>query len=179
MKCRRIALSFFLLCSCLALAQYRTGAPKPEPALIAVREFCRLDFLGGRLSPEGWARMKSLTSWKENPAWRQFRVGSRYEQTGETNGYHNARIAMQYQVLGDFELGVGFTPAPASQSIDFKLKENDDQWRIESTDPELFIPHVSKTRAIQWLTEKQKTVTDPGEKISIESALKQLRPVAP
>jgi hypothetical protein len=34
---------------------------------------------------------------------------------------------------------------------------------------------VSKARAIQWLQDKRKSVTDPGDKISIEMALTQLQ----
>ena len=172
---RRISLFLLLLYSSVALAQYRTGAPKPEPAQNAVREFCRLDFLGGRLSPEGWARMKPLTNWKDNPAWREFRIVARYEQTGETDGYHSARITVQYQVLGKFELGIGYTAMGGSENVEFRMKESDAQWRIESTDPELFDPSVSKARAIQWLQDKRKSVTDPGDKISIEMALTQLQ----
>lgn len=172
---RRVSLSLLLLCSSVALAQYRTGAPKPEPAQNAVREFCRLDFLGGRLSPEGWARMKPLTNWKDNPAWREFRIVSRYEQTGESDGYHSARIMVRYQMLGKFELGIGYTPIGESENVEIRLKESNDQWRIESTDPERFDPHVSKTRTIQWLQDKLKSVTDAADKISIETALKQLQ----
>ena len=163
--------------SSLCFAQYRTGVAKPAPALNTVREFCRQDFLGGRLTPEGWARMQPLTNWKDNPAWRGvFRIVSRYEQTDEVNGYRSARILVRYQLLGTFEMGIGFTPLAASESFEFKLRESDGEWKIESTDPERFDPHVSRPRAIQWLQDKLKTTTDKGEKISIESALNALQP---
>lgn len=174
---RRVLILWFLVYSSLAFAQYRTGAPKPAPALNTVREFCRQDFLGGRLTPEGWARMKPLTNWKDNPAWRVFRIASRYEQTDEVNGYHSARIMVRYQMLGTFEMGVGFTPVTAPESFEFKLKEGDGEWKIESTDPEQLDPHVSKPRAIQWLQDKLKTATDPGEKVSIQTALTALQAV--
>ena len=173
---RRALLLSLLVYSSLAFAQYRTGSPKPEPALITVREFCRQDFVGGRLTPEGWARMKQFVVWKDNPAWRAFRIVSRYEQTGEVDGYHSARITVEYRMLGTFELGVGFTPVPYPETFEFKLKESDGQWQIDSTAPERLDPHVSKPHAIPWLQEKLKTTTDPGEKVSIETALKELQP---
>jgi hypothetical protein len=103
---------------------------------------------------------------------------SRYEQTGESDGFHSARITVKYLVLGTFESGIGFTPSSGSESYEFKLKETDGVWHIESTDPDQFDPHISKPRVIQWLQEKLKTTTDAGEKISIDTALKQLLPTA-
>jgi hypothetical protein len=179
MPFRRAAFFLVLLCSSLCFAQFRTGAAKAQPPLITVREFCRLDFLGGRLSPEGWAKMKDLTMWKDNPSWKTFRVASRYEQTDSSSGFRSAKFAVQYQVLGRFELGIGFTSDPEPQLVEFKLKETEDGWRIESTDPETLEPYVSKARAIQWLHDRLKTSTDAGDKISIEAALKELQPSAP
>ena len=176
MSCRRIALLLLLVCSSLAFAQFHTGGAKPEPPQNTVREFCRLDFMGGRLTPEGWKRMKPLTNWKDNPAWRRFRIASRYQQGDEVHGFHSSRIAVRYLMLGEFELGIGYTPLTDPEDIEFKLKETDGEWHIESTDPDTFYPHVSKAQAIQWMQDKLKSTTDAAEKISLESALKQLLP---
>jgi hypothetical protein len=178
MPCRRITLAFLLLCTCFASAQYRTGLPKPEPALNTVREFCRQDFGGGRLTPEGWAHMKQLTTWKDNPQWREFRIVSRYEQTAASTSFHNARVDMQYQVLGSFHMGIGYTAIGTSENVEFKLRETDGEWRIEETDPEQFAPHISKQRAVLWLQDKLKTATDAADKISIEATLKELQGAA-
>ena len=148
--------------------------PKSEPADNTVREFCRQDFLGSRLSAVGWNRIKQLVAWKDNPVWKSFRIVSRYEQTAGSKGFHSAHVTVQYQVLGGFELGMGYAPMAQSQNVDFTLKETDGEWRIESTDPEVLEPHISRQVAVQWLQDKLKTVTDRGDKSSIENALQQL-----
>ena len=173
----RLAVIAALLCASSAVAQLRSsGLPKNEQVQIAVREFCRQDFMGGRLSAEGWKRIKQLTTWKDNPVWKSFHVVSRYEQTESSTGFHSARVEVKYFVLGRFELGAGYAAASESENVEFKLKEIENEWRIEDTDPEVLEPHISKQAAVQWLQERLKSATDPGEKISLESALKTLSP---
>ncbi len=169
-----IAVLLFASCS---FAQFRSsGLPKNEQVQNVVRDFCRQDFIGARLSTEGWNRVKQLVTWKDNPAWRTFHVVARYEQTAVSTGLHSGRASVKYMVLGRFEIGAGYSAAPESEDVEFRLKETDGEWRIDETDPEVFEPHISKQAAIQWLQEKQKTTTDAGEKVSIETALKALAP---
>lgn len=164
-----------LLCSGFCTAQIRDILPKPAQASAVVRDFCRLDYVGSRLSAEGWARMKSLTTWTDNPAVRRFRIVSRYDQTNTSAGVHSARITVRYLPVGTFELGIGFSPGAEPDDVEFTVKEVDDEWRIDMTDPDPLEPQISKSAAVQWLQAKLKTVTDPGEKVSIETALKQLQ----
>ena len=119
--------------------------------------------------------MKSLTTWSDNPAWRTFRIVSRYDQTGMHAGSRSARITVRYLPIGIFELGVGFTPMRDPDDVEFTVKQADDDWQIDSTDPDFFRPQVSKAAAVQWLQAKLKTVTDRADKVSIETALKQLQ----
>lgn len=179
MPSRHIVLLTLLLCASACLAQFRSsGLPKNEQVQNVVREFCRQDFLGARLSAGGWSRIKPLVTWKDNPAWKTFHVVARYEQTGVSTGFRSARVAVKYIVLGRFELGAGYTSTPESEDAEFRLKD-DGGWQIDTTDPEAFEPHISKQVAVQWLQAQQKTTTDPGEKISIDTALKALAPSPP
>lgn len=166
-----------LLYSCASCAQLRSsGLPKNEQVEIAVREFCRQDFLGARLSADGWNRIKQLTTWKDNPAWKTFHIVLRYEQTSTSTGFHTARVSVKYMVLGRFELGAGYAPLTESEDAEFRLKETDGEWRIDGTDPEVLEPQISKQAALQWLQAKQKTVKDAADKVSIDTALKALSP---
>ena len=177
MSFRRAALITFVLYAFTSFAQLRSsGLPKNEQVQIAVREFCRQDFLGARLSSEGWSRVKQLTTWKDNPASKTFHVISRFEQTSISTGFRSARVGVKYMVLGRFELGAGYSASSESENAEFRLKEIDDEWRIDTTDPEILEPHISQQAAVQWLQEKMKTATDRGEKVSIENALKALQP---
>lgn len=168
-------MSALLLCACASVAQLRQSS-RNEQVQTVVREFCRQDFLGARLSPTGWDRVKQLTTWKDNPVWKSFRVITRYEQTTINAGFHSARVGVKYMVMGRFDLGTSYTPMNESQDVEFRVKEIDGDWRIDETDPDVLEPEVSKQAALQWLQAKQKSSTDPAEKISIETALKALAP---
>jgi len=175
---RRVAILLavsLLLCPVLAFGQIHNPFPNRAEASQLVREFCRLDYLGGRLSATGWARMKPLTTWTDNPVSRAFRVVSRFDVTDNSGSVRSASITVRYLPLGTFELGIGYSPSTDSDEVVFNVKSVDDQWRIDATDPEPLIPQISKPVAVQWLEAKLKTVTDPAEKISIETALKQLQ----
>lgn len=162
------------------MAQLRSsGLPKNEQVQNVVRDFCRQDFIGSRLTANGWGRLKPLVTWKDNPLWKTFRVVARYEQTTVSTGFHSGRVAVKYMVLGRFEYGVGYVAAAEPEQVEFRLKETDEGWQIDQTDPEILEPHISKQAAIQWLEEKQKSATDAGEKVSIETALKALSPSQP
>jgi hypothetical protein len=175
---RRVAIFLLvslLLTSALAFGQIRNPFPNRAEASQLVREFCRLDYLGGRLSASSWARMKPLTTWTENPAWRVFRVVSRFDVTSDSGSVHSANVTVRYLPLGTFELGIGYTASSETDEVVFNVKSVDDEWRIDSTDPGPLVPQVSKSVAVQWLQGKLKTVTDPADKLSIETALKQLQ----
>ena len=175
MSRRPVILLFILLCPCIVFAQLGKLVPRPAEAAAAVREFCRLDYMGGRLSADGWKQMKPLTTWGDSSAWRTFRIISRFDQTDENAGTHTARIAVRYIPVGVFELGIGFTPSTDPDHVTFTVKDIDGAWRIDTTDPEPLFPQVSKPVAVQWLQAKLKTATDAAEKISIETALKKLQ----
>src|SRR5512146_409465 len=163
-----------VLVSCLSAAQFRpletiprSGAGAPRNV---VREFCRLDYVGSRLAPETWSRMKPLTTWKANPDWRSLTVVSRYDMGDASESFHSARISVHYQVLGRFEPGIGFTPEPAAQDVEFRLKETDGEWRIDSTEPPV-TPHVSKARLVQWLQAALPKERDAANRAVMETAL--------
>lgn len=176
MSSRRTATVALFLCACGAFAQLRLPGPKNEQVQTAVREFCRQDYLGGRLTADGWSRIKPLTTWKSNPAWKSFRVVSRYEQASVTTTFRSGRVDVKYLVIGRFDLGVGYAPDGEWHAAEFRLKEVDGEWRIDETDPESLEPEVSRQAALQWLQARQKAATDAGEKVSIDTALKALGP---
>jgi hypothetical protein len=168
--------------SSLSAAQFRpletiprSGAGAPRNV---VREFCRLDYVGSRLAPETWSRMKELTTWKGNPDWRSLTVVSRYDMGDASESFRSARISVHYQVLGRFDPGIGFTPEPASQDVEFRLKEIDGQWRIDSTDPPA-TPHVSKPRLVQWLQTALPKEKDAANRAVMQNALQQLQEKTP
>jgi hypothetical protein len=168
-------LAFFLLASCFAAAQSMNlpGRHTRQPARSIVSSYCRLDYVGSRLSKEGWDRIKPLTAWRENPDWRGFTVVSQYDVISANEGIRSSSVDVGYTVLGRFERGIGYSAEPAKDSVAFRLKDNDGVWRIEELDPPIN-PHVSKPAAIAWLKSALAGEKDAAEKIAVEKALKEL-----
>ncbi len=164
-----------LLTSLYSLGQFRPLIPNAEPAKNAVREFCRLDFSGARLTADGWSRIKPLTTWKDNPEWHGFTVVSRFEQQEASPSIHSAKVTVRYLVLGRYQPGAGFVEDPGAQSAEFRLKDVDGSWRIDSIDP-MIEPHVSRVRAVEWLRTALATEKDPGVRAAMQKALEQLQP---
>jgi hypothetical protein len=162
-----------LVVSVSAAAQFRPSLPNAQPAKNTVREYCRLDYMGGRLAHDTWIRMQPLTTWKDNPDWHSVTVVSRYDMGDSSESIHSARISVHYQVIGRFAPGIGFTPDAASEDVDFRVKEVDGDWLIDSADP--LVPHVSRQRVIQWLQAALAREKDPGNRAAAEQALRHLQ----
>ena len=168
-------ITIFLLFASPLFAQFRTSMPERRPAQITVREFIRQDYLGARLDAATWAKLKPLTNWKDNPKWKEFRIVDRYEVVGNGESGHNAKSIVQYQVLGYFQEGIGYDELNSSQDVEFRLKEIDGEWKIDSTDDDRFEPHISRQRAIQWLQAELPNAKNVEDKASIEQALRHLQ----
>jgi hypothetical protein len=177
MPFQRIFASLLLL-SLGSFAQFHpSNLRKPEPPVGTVREYVRQDYEGARLSADSWAaHIKDLTTWKTDPDWQNIKIISRYEVVSVKEGLRSATIGVRYEVLGQFESGVGYLAEPGSEDADFRLKEIDNAWKIEDLDP-LTGPHVSRARVVQWLQASLVKEKDPARRVAIESALKQLQPV--
>lgn len=168
-------LAFLLLASCFAAGQSVNlpGRHPRQPARSIVGSYCRLDYVGSRLSKEAWDRVKPLTTWRDNPDWRGFTVVSQYDITSANEGIRSSNVDVDYTVLGRFERGIGYSAERAKDSVAFRLKDNDGSWRIEEIDPPIN-PHVSKPAAILWLKSALAGEKDAAEKIALEEALKEL-----
>lgn len=175
MRTLRIVICISLL-STLALAQFHPSNLRrmPNQANNTVRDYLRLDLNGARLKAESWARMKALTTWKENPDWQAFTIVSQYDVVSANESARSATVTVKYGVLGRFQLGVGYTPDPGSETVDFKVRELEDGWRIEELSPTIN-PHVSLARAVQWLQATLASEKDAANKIAIENALQTLQ----
>ncbi len=175
MRTLRIVVCISLL-STLALAQFHPGSLRrtPNQASNTVRDYLRLDLDGARLKADSWARLKALTTWKENPDFQAFTIVSQYDLVSTNEGMRSAVVTVKYSVLGRFQLGVGYTPDPGWETVDFRVREGEDGWRIEELNPTIN-PHVSRARAVQWLQASLAAEKDAGNRVAIEKALQKLQ----
>ncbi len=174
MRSPRIALLVLSL-SILALAQFQPGSLRRQDAGNVVRDYLRFDYQGARLNPASWPRMQALTTWKSNPDWQAFTIVSQYEVVSADQGLRSAAVKVRYGVLGRFEMGVGYAPDRGFQTAEFRLRAVEDGgWKIEEQDP-LLNPHVSRSRAVEWLQSALAAEKNAANKAAIESALKMLQ----
>ncbi len=171
----RSMLAFVVLSCSLAAGQSLPLGTRHsrQPVRSVVGTYCRLDFDGGRMSKETWERMKALTTWKENQDWQSFAMISQYEVVAVNEGSRSSLVEVTYSIIGKFERGIGYAAERDKESVVFRLRDVDDEWRIDDIDPPI-VPHVSKPRAIAWLKAASAAEKDPGNKIVLEQAIKQL-----
>ncbi len=173
---RRRLLLFILLTSTASIAQFPIhGVPQRIASRNAVSNYCRMDYEGSRLRKDSWARMKSLTTWKDNPDWQGFTVVSHYDLVVADDGLRSATVVVKYVVLGRFERGLGYAAEPGTEEVTFRLKDVDGDWKIDDVDP-IITPHISKARALAWLKTSLAAEKDAANKIALEKALMALAP---
>jgi hypothetical protein len=135
-----------------------------------VSAYCRLDFQGARLSPEGWERIRNLSTFRENPDFISIFIVSRYQLIETPTPTHELSVA--YVVIGRYEEGAGYTPMPSMRNVTFETRDQNAELRITRVDPAT--PFVSRKAAIDWLKAKlagQKEVAGRGQ---IEAAIQAL-----
>lgn len=135
-----------------------------------VSAYCRLDFLGARLSPEGWERIRNLLTFRENPDFHSFYVVSRYQYIETTTP--TAEVEVRYVVIGHYEEGAGYVPMPLMRSVTFELHDRNGELRISYIDPPT--PFVSRAATIDWLKSRLEREKDPANRAQMEASIKAL-----
>ncbi len=168
----------FLLLSTPLLAQFQLHLRNPEDVYAdqrrVVGSWCRQDFMGSRLSDNGWNKYKPLTNLKQNPDFATVVIVSRY-QVGE----HDPKsiswdVNVTYFVIGRYDRSSGYSPEPGTETVTFQTKDIDDNILVIGLDPTS--PHVSKTAALAWMKEQLASTTSDIDKIHLTNAVKQLEP---
>jgi hypothetical protein len=136
-----------------------------------VSAYCRLDFQGARLTPEGWERIRNLSAFRENPDFSSVFVVSRY-QLIETHDPSNS-LSVAYVVIGRYDDGAGYAPMPAViRNVTFETRYVSGELRIARIDPST--PFVSSRAMIDWLKAKLVSQKDARGRGSLEAAIQAL-----
>ncbi len=167
-----------VLLSTPLFAQFRLHLRNPEDVYAEQRRvvgsWCRQDFMGNRLSSDGWDRYKPLTNLKYNPDSATIVIVSRY-QIGE----HDPRnvswdVSVTYFVIGRYDHSTGYAPDSGTETATFQTKDIDDNILVTGIDPAA--PHVSKTAALAWMKQQLASTTSDVEKFHLTKAIKELEP---
>ncbi len=169
---------FVLLLAGFAYAQANVrivpGARSNKEAEIrqTVANYCRLDFDGARVLPNGWDRIKPLTSWRENPEYKRVAVVSRYELQPDMTYDHGRYIfTVQYDVTGEFDSIGGYLPNP--DRIIATIEATDNNGDIRVVDVSQPHPFIGWMRFRQYLQSRAASETDPTSKASLQSSIER------
>jgi len=179
-KCRRqssrtlrahsLALSF-----CLWFL-YPQSTPSQQPRmrpLDVVKEYCRLDFDGARLSTETWKNVQPLVAWTGEPGWDTVTVVSGFQVEETQQSPRMAMVTATFKVLGTLA-GDGLTVGKRKpEVVEFELRHINGAWKISKP---VIMPHVSVASAsknIQHLIALEPKGAD--RKHNLESLLQQLQ----
>jgi hypothetical protein len=140
-----------------------------------IGQWCRFDYEGSRLTDDGWKKLESVTGLKRNPEFSSIYVISRYQVNPPE------RVSMQstvtYNVVGRYEVGIGYTPLNDTRYVDFKFSDKDGDLQLVDVDP--VQPNVSKIAFIAWLKTQLAATKNANDKMALQQALDQLVPPAP
>lgn len=136
-----------------------------------IGEWCRQDYLGARLLPDGWERLKPLSTFRQNPDFHSIVIVSRYQVPPREESSWDVDVT--YWILGRYDRGLGYTPANNTEVVTFKTKDIDGDIVINEIDPGA--PHVSKRAAIDWMKRQLEAAdTSDVDKVYLRRALTTL-----
>lgn len=141
-----------------------------------VSKYCRFDYEGARLDPQGWSKLQPLVSWPSSPNFSHIDVVARYTVDMPSQASHGkSSVTVHYRLLGIFDLTTGYVPEPqvVTQDVNFLVSSDNSGLRI--TDAENTSPHPSRATMLKWLSTKIGTAEDDAAKTRYEDALKQLQ----
>jgi hypothetical protein len=139
-----------------------------------VGQYCRLDYMGARLSEQDWQKLKPVVNWPNNPDYPLIDVVSRYDiGTNVTEAHGKWRVTVTYHMLGLFTIGQGYTTEVAGndKEVEFTVQEINGELKVIDADPNY--PHPSRAAMLKWLESKQATA-DPNTKVIYDEAVKAL-----
>ncbi len=170
----------FLFLSTPLFAQFQLHLRNPEDVYAEQRRvvgsWCRQDFMGFRLSDNGWDKYKPLTNLRQNPESPAVVIVSRY-QVGEHNPKSIAwDVTVTYFVIGRYDHSSGYSPQPGTETVTFETKDIDDNILIVALDPTT--PHVSKSAVLTWMKQQLASTGSDIERIHLTNAIKELEPTS-
>jgi hypothetical protein len=137
-----------------------------------ITSYCRLDFEGARLTPDGWQRMHDLAVNRENPDFNVVFIVARYQV--ENNPQPAYDVAVHYSLIGRYEEGLGYTPMSGTKTASFDTQSKGGEVRIKEIDPKS--PFAGRKATVEWLKRKLADTNSTANRDQIQAAIKALEP---
>ena len=170
---------FILFSLSTAFAQFGIPTQLPKQTNDAevrnkVGQYCRLDYLGARLSDQDWPKLKPVVSWSSNPDFPLIDVVSRYDVNSYVSQEHGKwHVKVTYHMLGRFTVGQGYSTEAAGSDKDAEFTVQDLNGELKVLDADPNYPHPSKASMLKWLESKQ-AAADANTKVIYDEAIKAL-----
>jgi hypothetical protein len=140
----------------------------------AAANYCRLDYDGARITPDGWNRIRPLTTSRENPDFKRFVVVNRYQILPDMRYDHGRYIfQVQYDTTGEYDLAGGYFPAPETFTVQVEVSDNNGEIKVAQVSDSR--PFVGRMRFQQWLQSRLNTESDPTSKGIAQSSLQRFQ----
>jgi len=185
MRRRLLSLLFLFVLASAALGQAGSGMPQipisgsndidmATKKRVLISNYCRLDFEGMRLRPDGWERFRPYVSMRSNPEYIRVVIVSRFnvdtpEETTEV-------LYVNYREVGYYDELDGFVAFATSERVEFHVQEQRDEVIVTEVSPGM--PHVSPRAAITWMNLR---LADPKtsdlERTHLKDAVQQLNKI--
>jgi hypothetical protein len=181
---RLLSLLFLFVLTSAALGQ--AGSMTPQIPLsgsndidmatkkrVLISNYCRLDFEGMRLRPDGWNRFKPYVSMRVNPDYSRVVIVSRFDV--ETPEETVEVLHVNYREVGYYDELDGYSAFATSERVEFHIQEQQHGNEVLVTEISPGMPHVSPRAAIAWMNLR---LADPKtsevERTHLKDAVQQL-----
>jgi hypothetical protein len=180
---RLLCLLFLFTLTSAAVAQMGTGVPLNTPTVIdsAVKKrillsnYCRLDFEGARLRPDGWNRFKPYTSMLSNPEYSRIVIVTRFNVEPPQS---DTLLYVGFLQVGYYDEVEGYVALPTTDRVEFHVEEHRDEVFVRNVTPGM--PHVSPRAAIAWMNLRMADPkTSDVERGHLKEAVNQLSKFLP
>jgi hypothetical protein len=141
---------------------------------VLISNYCRLDFEGMRLRPDGWNRLKPYVTMRVNPDYSRVVIVSRFDV--ETPEEKAEALYVNYREVGYYDELDGYAAFATSERVEFHVQEQRDEVIVTEVSPGM--PHVSPRAAITWMNLR---LADPKtsdvERAHLKDAVQQLNKI--
>jgi hypothetical protein len=188
---RLISVLFLFVWTSAALAQFGSSSTTSQAGVrlrshsiteliaeqkVLLSDYCRLDFEGARLVPNGWDRLKPFTSLHANPEFTRITIVTRFNV--ESPERPSEELTVAYQTVGFYQGGEGYTADASGDQVTFRVQEHNGDLLVTEIRP--VAPHVSPRAASAWINQR---LADPNtsdaERALLKDALRQIDKLLP
>jgi hypothetical protein len=148
-------------------------AAEPSPVSV-VRQYCRLDAEGARLSSDNpnVEQYFALVKWPDEPGWDGAVVVRNFAVTHSKPGQSRSAVTVRYFVLGDMDGATVTDSKHHTELVTFTLTKSGGTWKIDGP---LIPPHISVHAAIASLQSLLRTERSSEQRRQLRAGIGVLK----